>query len=532
MSPSYLLIDALAATAFFALLYRQFFRGSAPSLPPGPPRLPLFGNAFDLPTEFPWKQYAKWSEKYGMPSLAYASLLSLIVLHAGDVISLEFFGQTIIVFNSHSALKDSVLARSSAFTGRPPNKFLDMLGWLGSNIPMTTAGREWRERRRVFEDHFKPAATRKYRHVQTQKIVNLLKCIVDKPDGIDDHTREHVLFSLYYCSLFTAYTGAIILDVVYGYDVKTRDDHFIKINEDVMSILPYLTLPGALIVNTLPILGSLPPWMLGRHFAALVEKGRRSWQQVLYEPFEWVKEGMKNGTAKESLLRTSLADLNDRDTEEARLLAEGLGNAYFGLAHCTSETLATLRTFILNMVLNPHTQVKAREELDRVIGRERIPDFSDRPNLPYVNAILMETLRLHPTTPVGLPHTTEEDVVYDGFYIPKGAMVFANAWAILRDPKRYPEPDVFRPERYLSAEGRVIDDPQMEYAFGYGSRRCPGRHFADATLWLYMASVLAFFEIRKTKNEDGKEIPVDGEYKAVGLFKYVLSLHALGVNHA
>ncbi|KAI0029082.1 cytochrome P450 [Vararia minispora EC-137] len=465
MSSSYLLVDALAAAAFLTLFYRYISRKRALILPPGPPRLPVFGNAFDVPKDYAWKQYAKWSEKYGQSSQSHVRSPSLTSF-TGDVISLEVFGQTIIVINSHSALKDIVLVRSATFTGRPYNRFAEMVGWTGSNIPLTTVGRSWRERRRVMENCLRPAAMREYRGVQTQKVLRLLGRILDKPNDIVDHTHD-------------------------------IDDRFVKINEELQAILPFTILPGALIVNTLPILGCLPPWMLGQKFADLVETGRRSWEEVLYEPYEWVKEGMRNGTAKESILRTGLSNLADTDTKEERVLVDGLGNAYFAAIETTTFTL---KAFIVSMILNPHVQVRAREELDRVVGHERVPDFNDRPNLPYIEAIFMETLRWGPTTPLG-------------FCIPKGAIVIGNAWAILHDRVQYPEPDSFKPERYLSAEGRVVDDPLLDYAFGYGTRKCPGRHFADATLWLYIATVLTFFKICKATDENGREIPVDGRFE-------------------
>ncbi|KAI0029080.1 cytochrome P450 [Vararia minispora EC-137] len=360
MGSPFLLVDALAAIAFFSLAYQWLSRKSALPLPPGPPRLPLVGNAFDIPRDYPWKQYDKLSEKYGASSRVYTRLPFLIVLHAGDVISLEVFGQIIIVINSLPALKDIVLTRSATFSGRPYNQFAKM------------------------------------------------------------------------------YAGSFILDVVYGYDVTSREDHFIKINEELLSVLPFTILPGALIVNTLPI-------------------------------------------------------------------------------PAIDTTVSSLMAIILCMILNPHVQVKAREELDRVIGRERIPVFDDRPNLPYMEAVFMEALRWDPTGPL------DEDVLCENFYIPKGAIVLANVWAILHDPVQYPEPHVFKPERFLSPEGRIVNDPNLEYAFGFGTRKCPGRHFADATLWLYMTSILVFFEISKATDANGKEIPVDGKFESQSVIQYAAS---------
>ena len=80
---------------------------------------------------------------------------------------------------------------------------------------------------------------------------------------------------------------------------------------------------------------------------------------------------------------------------------------------------------------NPGVQAKARAELDAVVGPDRLPTFSDRPKLPYVNAIMKETLRWHVSAPLGLPHFTTEDDEYNGYHIPRGSVVLANLWCVL-----------------------------------------------------------------------------------------------------
>jgi cytochrome P450 len=80
------------------------------------------------------------------------------------------------------------------------------------------------------------------------------------------------------------------------------------------------------------------------------------------------------------------------------------------------------------MVLFPEVQKRAQEEIDRVVGKERLPDFADRDKLPYINAVIKEVLRWHPVTPLGIPHMATEDDIYEGYLIPKGAYLFPNNW--------------------------------------------------------------------------------------------------------
>lgn len=80
------------------------------------------------------------------------------------------------------------------------------------------------------------------------------------------------------------------------------------------------------------------------------------------------------------------------------------------------------------MILFPEVQQKAHEELDAVVGRDRLPDWSDEENLPYVCALCKEALRWMPVVPLGIAHRVTEDDVYKGMFIPSGAVVIGNAW--------------------------------------------------------------------------------------------------------
>jgi cytochrome P450 len=87
--------------------------------------------------------------------------------------------------------------------------------------------------------------------------------------------------------------------------------------------------------------------------------------------------------------------------------------------------------------------------------------------------------------------------------------------AILHDPETYPDPEEFKPERFLNEDGSVKDDPTLALAFGAGKRICPGRHIVDATLFIVASSVLSAFNVTKAKDENGNEIPVKAEVTAL-----------------
>ncbi|KAG1762788.1 cytochrome P450 [Suillus occidentalis] len=173
-------------------------------------------------------------------------------------------------------------------------------------------------------------------------------------------------------------------------------------------------------------------------------------------------------------------------------------------------TAATLMVFVLAMVLNPHVQKRAQAEIDAFIGRDRLPTFEDRASLPYIDAIVRETFKWEPVVPLGVPHAASSDDVYNGYFIPKGAIITHNTWGITRDEKRYPDASRFIPERFIDGEGALTRDDPAEYIFGLGRRICP----ADASTWSAIVTMLATLDISSARDDQGKVISFTPEFIA------------------
>jgi len=123
------------------------------------------------------------------------------------------------------------------------------------------------------------------------------------------------------------------------------------------------------------------------------------------------------------------------------------------------------------MILNPKVMKKAQDELDRVVGKGELPDFSHTGDLPYIDALVKEVLRWGSTSPLAVPTRAMQDDVYRGYLIPAGAIMVQNVWAICRDPSVYPDPEVFNPDRFLK-DGKInplVFDPG-DRVFGTGRR--------------------------------------------------------------
>ncbi|KAI0251161.1 cytochrome P450 [Lactifluus subvellereus] len=456
--------------------FRDYQRRRGIPYPPGPRPLPIVGNLFDLPKEFLWLAFTQLSKKHG------------------DILSLHIFGRVLVVLSSHKAIKDLLERRGDIYSDRPVIPIYKMMDWEWS-LSLTKYGESWRLSRRLIDRGLRPGPVAAYRPMQQMKTRLLLTRILASPHQWEAHVE--------------LLQGEMILAMTYGYEVQGRGDRKIDVSRQFIRMSVETATPRDLLVNAIPFLRHIPEWLPWFSYKPLARVGRDLGREVVNEPIRFVRESMLNGTARPSLALENLQEaekLSGSEREEAeKTIANALGSMYTAGA---DSTASVIMSFFVGVLLRPDIQSKAQAELDSVTGRQRLPIFEDRPRLPFIDAVCKETLRWMPVAPVAIPHSTTKDDVYEGFFIPKaGAVVVGNTWAILHDPAMYPEPDVFKPERFLNPDGTLRDDPVLTSAFGYGRRICPGRHFVDTTLFITVASLLSVFNIEK-----GSDGPVNYTY--------------------
>ncbi len=178
------------------------------------------------------------------------------------------------------------------------------------------------------------------------------------------------------------------------------------------------------------------------------------------------------------------------------------------------------------MLAYPEVQKRAHAELDEVVGSARPPTFADLPSLTYVRAMVKETLRWALTIPLGVPHVSIADDWYEGMFIPKGTICFQNMSVINSDPEVFGSDGVrFDPARYLVENGRVkVPDGREEghVTFGFGRRICPGRHVAEGTLAIAIATLLWAMRFERP---EGVKTELDARaFVEGGLSAYVILL--------
>ncbi|XP_043213105.1 cytochrome P450 2C15-like [Amphibalanus amphitrite] len=158
-------------------------------------------------------------------------------------------------------------------------------------------------------------------------------------------------------------------------------------------------------------------------------------------------------------------------------------------------TAVTIEWAFIYLCQHPEVQRKVREEITNVVGKERPPALSDRTRMPYTEAFIMETQRVANTVPTGVEHVTREEIQLGGYTIPRGAQVISLLMAVHMDEKHFPEPEVFRPERFLDDQGRVKPNRAL-MPFSVGKRSCLGEALARAELFLFVTALLQRYSLR------------------------------------
>ncbi|RUS15510.1 cytochrome P450 [Endogone sp. FLAS-F59071] len=198
----------------------------------------------------------------------------------------------------------------------------------------------------------------------------------------------------------------------------------------------------------------------------------------------------KNGKRRNDLLQKLIdAQENPEDplTDFDVFLQMGL------FLQAGSDTSSNTLVFcVVELVRNPSVCAQLVSEIrDAFPSRDTLPSHTTLKELPYLNAVLNETLRMHMQSGQGIPRITQEDVVLGGFAVPKGTEIVASISQMARDPAIWPNPETFRPERFL--EENVPMDAFMP--FGAGSRNCIGKNFAYMSMRLTLGILLYHFDL-------------------------------------
>ncbi|KAI9457602.1 cytochrome P450 [Lactarius psammicola] len=400
----------------------------------------------------------------------------------GDVVYLSALGRSIVVLNSQKVAADLLGRRARVYSDRPRFIVASEILTGGLEVSFLQYGVLWRRMRRAAHEGLHRQAAKAFNNIQMMEAVLLADGILGSPQQWEKHMRR--------------FTASMIMTAVYDTPAihSVEDEYVRRINDHVMRVAQS-TLPGSHWVELLP-------WM--KHIPSKFAKWKRTaeeWFRRDSEMFETLVDSVRTKLAKgidRPSLSATLIKNQNRNGLDGREMA-WLASTLYGAG--AETTTSSMYWWMLAMVAFPETQRRAQAELDAVVGRSRVPSFSDLPSLPYLRAMVKEVLRWRSILP--------------GMFIPKGTMCLVNVGLCNQDPAVYGDDATqFNPSRHLKPDGTLAPSPpdtqdEGHVVYGFGKRICVGRHVANDTMFIAFAVMLWASEVVPAKDECGKDIPVD-----------------------
>ncbi|BFG19933.1 hypothetical protein CerSpe_062070 [Prunus speciosa] len=436
-------ISSLLILIFLAYKLYQRLRFK---LPPGPRPWPVLGNLYHIkPVRF--RCYTEWAQVYG------------------PIISV-WIGYTLNVVVSSSELAKEVLKEhDQKLADRHRNRSTTMFSRDGQDLIWADYGPHYVKVRKLCTlELFSAKRIEALRPIREDEVTAMVESIFNDCTNNAESSGESLLVRKYLGTV--AFNN--ITRLAFGKRYANSEDEIDEQGREFKEIISN----GVQMGGSLSITEYIPwlVWMFPQQEKALVQHFARRDRLTREIMEEHTQARTKTGDAKQHFVDALLTLKDEYDLSEDTVI----GLLWDMITAGTDTTAITVEWAMAELIKNPRVQEKAQEELDRVIGFERVMTEDDFPNLPYLHCVAKEALRLHPPTPLMLPHRANSHVKIGGYDIPKGASVHVNVWAVARDPAVWKDPHEFRPERFLEEDVDMKGHDFRLLPFGAGRRVCPG----------------------------------------------------------
>ncbi|CAI0473190.1 unnamed protein product [Linum tenue] len=470
-------------TVVIILFYRRRIhsRSNLPPPPPGPKPWPIIGN-LNL-----------------IGPLPHRSLHSLSS-HYGPIMRLRFGSHHVLVGSSADVAKSVLRTHDLAFAGRPQTAAGKYAAYDYSDILWSPYGPHWRQARRMCAaELFSVRRLDSYEYIRREEVRRFVGSLfVSSGDPVE--VKDRLL--------------DLSLNVISRMVLGENHNAAAGGDEDLKEILE-----EAMLLNGVLDIGDSIPWLAWldlqgyrRRMKAVAGRIDGFLERVLDEhdlKRRGEGGGGGGGKKKKDMVDVLLELADDPDLEVKMDRRRVKAFTLDMIAGGTESSAVTVEWAISELLKHPKIFTKAAEELDRVVGKDRWVEENDIPNLPYINAIVKETMRLHPVAPLLVPRMAREDVELSGYHIAKGTRVFVNVWTIGRDPNIWDAPEEFWPERFI---GKDIDVKGHDFEllpFGAGRRMCPGYPLGIKVIQVSLANLLHGFKWELPSGMKREELNMD-----------------------
>ena len=434
--------------------------------PPGPRPLPIIGNMVIMAKN---------------PKQSHLILMDLSQKY-GPVVGFKMGNYPAVILNDMDSLKECLVNRADAFSVRP--RFMEVMNAIGSSPRGGQIKGVFWQNGKLLKDgrRFALSSMRDFGvgkksiegKIQEESVAlcNELIKKAGKPHDVNILLQKSVT--------------NIICNVLFGSRFEYSDQDF----HQLLRMIEFNFESGAFtsVVNFIPILSFLP---------------KRKWiHQVVSNTdkvCDWIRAKIEK--RKETFDPADIKDFTElylakkKDEEEPNDVFWHLNmeKILVDLIFAGSETSKTALRWMLVYMLNyPEVQSRCHKEIDDMIG-SRLPTLADRENMPFVEAVIHECLRLRPPVPLGVPHAADKDTTLYGYKIPKGTLVMTNLYSVQMDRKYWDKPEEFLPARWVGPDGRFQKKEGLA-VFSIGPRSCLGEILAWSEMFLFFTCMLQKFE--------------------------------------
>ncbi|KAF8038502.1 hypothetical protein BT93_B1142 [Corymbia citriodora subsp. variegata] len=458
--------------AALSLVILYFFRTREPkNLPPSPPSLPIIGhlNHFKLPLH---RTLHSLSTKYG------------------PIMTLRFGVRRFVVVSSLPLAEECFTKNDIVLANRPKLLVNKHLGYNYTTLIASPYGDRWRNLRKIATiEVLSSHRLNVLSHVRRDEIQRLMLRLAR--GGFESHHRVELR------TLFSELAFNIMMRMIAG---KRYYGEGVNVDEaearEARQVIKQIVGNGGIryVGDFLPILKLVDYGGVKKRVLKLKEKIDAFMQGLIEE------HRRKKGDPElaDSMISHLLRLQESQPEDYSDVMIKGL--VFVLLIAGTDTSSLTLEWIMTNLLNNPEKLKKAQNEIDSVIGHDSLLEESDVSKLPYLQCIILETLRLNPTAPLLVPHASSDDCTIGGYFVPRDTIVMVNAWTIHRDPELWEDPLSFKPERF---EGKGSEKQhKLILPFGLGRRACPGAPLAQRVMGWTLGMMIQCFDWKKVSEEE------------------------------